>query len=37
MAEKRRRNGEGTIFQRADGYWSAQIDIGKDADGRRQR
>lgn len=37
MAEKRRRNGEGTIFQRKDGYWSAQIDIGKDEDGKRLR
>lgn len=34
MPEKRRRNGEGSIYQRADGYWSASITIGKDDKGK---
>jgi len=29
--------GEGTIMQRADGRWMARVDIGRGADGRRQR
>jgi len=34
MPDKRRRNGEGSIYQRADGYWSASISIGKDDKGK---
>ena len=34
---KRRGNGEGSIFQRADGRWSAAIAVGYNSDGKRQR
>jgi len=34
---KRRGNGEGSIFQRADGRWSAEIAVGYNAEGKRQR
>jgi integrase len=33
----RRGKGEGSIVQRADGTWMAQIEIGRDANGKRQR
>jgi len=37
-ASKRRRgNGEGSIYQRADGRWAATITIGYDAKGKRRR
>jgi len=34
---KRRGNGEGSIFQRGDGRWTATINLGSDASGKRQR
>lgn len=34
---KRRGNGEGSIFQRADKRWVATVTIGHDANGKRQR
>src|SRR4051794_33856456 len=34
---KRRPKGEGTIHQRADGRYVGQIDLGRTADGRRDR
>jgi len=39
MAKKRKRRGnnEGSIFQRADGQWTATIAIGHDANGKRKR
>ena len=39
MADKktRRGHGEGTHYQREDGYWVAQITLGKDAKGRQIR
>ena len=33
---KRRGNGEGSIFQRNDGRWSARITVGYGADGKRK-
>jgi hypothetical protein len=33
----RRGRGEGTIYQRDDGRWCAQLDLGKDAAGKRIR
>ncbi len=32
---KRRGNGEGTIFKRADGRWTGTITVGCDANGKR--
>jgi integrase len=37
MARKRRGNGEGSIFQRGDGRWTATITIGYHANGKRNR
>jgi integrase len=37
MATKRRGNGEGSIFQRSDGKWCATLNIGYNANGKRQR
>jgi integrase len=38
MAKRKRRgNGEGSIFQRADERWTATITIGHDANGKRRR
>ena len=37
MARKRRGNGEGSIYQRADGTWCATISVGYNADGKRKR
>ncbi|HHW26100.1 MAG TPA: site-specific integrase [Firmicutes bacterium] len=37
MAAKRRGRGEGTIHQRKDGLWVAQISLGYDAEGKRIR
>jgi len=34
MSEKRRDKGEGSIFQRKDGKWTAQIQIGKKSNGK---
>ena len=33
----RRGTGEGSVYQRADGYWVAQVDAGFDRKGRRRR
>lgn len=33
----RRRRGAGTVYQAADGRWYGQIDLGKTADGKRNR
>lgn len=35
--KRRRGRGEGSIFQRDDGRWSATISLGTDANGKRQR
>ena len=32
---KRRANGEGSLYQTADGYWNCQIMVGRKADGKR--
>jgi len=37
MARKRRGNGEGSIYQRANGTWCATISIGYDPNGKRKR
>ena len=37
MAKKKRATGEGTIYQRPDGRWSALLSLGFDKDGKRQR
>jgi len=39
MAGKRRGRGDGTVYQRPDGYWVGQIDLGwlTDRDGKRKR
>jgi len=37
MARKRRGRGEGSIFKRADGRWSAEVSAGLREDGRRRR
>ena len=37
MARKRRGRGEGSIFQRADGRWTATITVGYDGNGKRKR
>ncbi len=37
MAKKVRGKGEGSVYQRADGYWVGQIEVGRDANGRRRR
>jgi integrase len=34
---RRRGNGEGSIFQRADGYWCATVNIGYNDSGKRRR
>ena len=34
---RRRGHGEGSIFQRADGQWCAELDLGRDGDGKRRR
>ncbi len=34
---KRRGNGEGSIYRRADGKWCASVTIGHDENGRRKR
>ncbi len=34
---KRRGNGEGSIYQRADGKWRATLTIGHDENGKRKR
>lgn len=34
---KRRKKGEGTIWQRSDGYWVAQLVLGYSEDGKRRR
>lgn len=36
-AKARRPKGEGSYTQRSDGTWQYSIDLGKDADGKRQR
>lgn len=33
----RRGSGEGSVFQRKDGRWSATVEVGKGIDGKRQR
>jgi integrase len=37
MARKRRGRGEGSIFQRGDGLWTATVSLGYDGNGRRKR
>jgi len=37
MKTKRRRRGEGAVYQRADGQWCASISQGYDVSGKRQR
>jgi integrase len=37
MSRKRRGNGEGSVYQRADGTWCATISVGYDANGKRKR
>ena len=37
MTRKRRGNGEGSIYQRADGTWCATITVGYDSAGKRRR
>jgi integrase len=37
MARKRRGRGEGAIYQRADGLWTASINLGIDGNGKRRR
>jgi integrase len=37
MVEKRRHKGQGSIHQRSDGHWVAQIDLGKDENDKRIR
>ena len=37
MARKRRGRGEGAIFQRSDGLWTASISLGYDGNGKRRR
>ncbi|HEX5106171.1 MAG TPA: site-specific integrase [Pirellulaceae bacterium] len=37
MSRKRRGNGEGSLYQRADGTWCATISVGYDSQGRRKR
>jgi integrase len=37
MARKRRGNGEGSIYQRADGTWCATISVGYTSEGQRKR
>lgn len=37
MPTQRRGHGEGSVSQRADGTWIAQVDLGRGLDGRRQR
>ena len=37
MTKKRRGRGEGTMYQRPDGWWQGQLSLGTDADGKRLR
>jgi integrase len=37
MAHARRGRGEGSIYQRGDGLWVAEINLGLDAQGKRRR
>ncbi len=37
MARKRRGRGEGSIYQRADGTWTASVSLGYDEKGKRKR
>lgn len=37
MTRKRRGNGEGSIYQRANGTWCATISVGYTSDGQRKR
>src|SRR5262245_39147907 len=37
MARRRRGRGEGAIFQRGDGLWTASLSLGYDENGRRRR
>ncbi len=37
MARKRRGRGEGSIYQRGDGLWTASVNLGYGPDGRRKR
>ena len=37
MARKRRGRGEGSIFQRPDGLWVAEVNLGTDGHGKRRR
>ncbi len=37
MGTKTRGKGEGSVYQRADGYWVGQVDLGRDANGKRRR
>jgi integrase len=37
MARKRRGRGEGSVYQRGDGLWIANISLGYDGNGKRQR
>lgn len=37
MARTRRGSGEGSIFQRSDGIWTATLNIGYDSQGKRKR
>jgi integrase len=37
MARKRRGRSEGSIYQRADGTWTASVSLGYDGKGKRQR
>src|SRR5438270_13946661 len=37
MARRRRGRGEGAIFQRADGLWTASVSLGYDDSGKRKR
>jgi len=37
MERQRRQHGRGSVFFRGDGYWVAQVDIGKSPEGKRRR
>ncbi len=37
MAKRRRGQGEGSIYKRADGHWTAAVQVGVDENGKRRR
>jgi len=37
MGHKRRGHGEGSVYQRADGYWVGAVEAGRTSDGRRRK